>query len=383
MGELRTRLLVVTTALTALLALSGCAASTAEDPTVSPAPTSAGTSAPSETAASERVDFGPTPSGDGVPTCAALLPAEAVAAVVPSASLVDEVQLPHLAGLQLAAATAGGASCLATNGVAPLDDTRDAKRGDPVFSGITLVVVPDSAPEYREIEQGTGPDGLEPIGPTCAASDAARVYCIDMALAGDAWVYVSATRAQDSADATPEAMTAPFEALVEQAAATVSASAVASVRTDHDVPSDAVTTCSPDNVNTVTSTELVWPLAASDALPSPQEYALAGLGGASCTFDTPATRDRGYSQPRAQYDHVPGGGWIVQQRLSAGTIDRADRLELDGLDDGDAAWRTCDDEACSVDVVSDGGDWEHYVLYRTVAPNTSSAIERWVTAARS
>lgn len=381
MGELRTRLLVVTTALTALLALSGCAATTAEDPTVPSAPTSAESSGPSGSTA-PAVDFGPTPSGGGVPACSTLLPEGAVQAIVPDAALVDAVQVPHLRGVDLAAAAAGGASCLASNGVAFFDDTADARYGDPVFAGITLVVVPDSAPEYHAVEAATGPNGILPDGPTCNASDSARVFCSQMALAGDAWVYASAIRPQDTAAATPEELTEPFEALVERAVATVSASAVASVHTDHGAPTNAVTTCSPDNVNTVTSTALVWPLAASDAVPSPQEYALAAVGGSSCIFDTPAEREYGYSQPSAQYSRIPDGGWVVQQRLSAGTIDRSHRVELDGLGDDAGAWRTCDETACSVDVVSDGGDWEHYVLYRDVAPNTSSAIERWVTASR-
>jgi hypothetical protein len=96
----------------------------------------------------------------------------------------------------------------------------------------------------------------------------------------------------------------------------------------------------------------------------------------------PVESDPRYDQQQAQYDRLPNGGWAVEQRLAAGTIDRDGRIDLDGLDDGDGAWRTCDDTACTLDVVSDGGTWEHFVLMRAVAPDTAEAVERWATASR-
>jgi hypothetical protein len=204
-------------------------------------------------------------------------------------------------------------------------------------------------------------------------------------MAGSAWVQLTSARLQTTADATPEQAEPAFRALLERATTTVAASPLGSLTTDPPAPDGSYTTCSAERVDQVTSRKLVnYATLGTDASSGMSQYAMNRLGAAECSFQTEAdtTSARPYPVVGAEYSTVPGGAWVVRDRLGAGRIDRADRLDLPGLGASDGAWRTCDELACSVDVVHDG-DWTHYLLYTRVAPNTSDAIERWVESSFS
>lgn len=362
----------------ALVGLSACSTTSEATPA---APSSSRTAAPtpSSTAVADTVDFGSAPSRNGVPACVDLLPDELVTAIVPTARAVDPLAVPHLDAAGLAAVVATGASCLSSNGVAPLDDTVPGRQGDPVFEGIELRVLPDAAPEFADAT-GRSLPGEDRTTPSCSASDSARVSCTGGLVAGSAWVDLSVQRVQASASDTPDQVLPRFRALLEHARDVVAGSGLGARATEHASGDWRFTDCSPATVNTVTSRALQDLTTGSDLPAAQVNYALNRIGGAACVFTGPG--DGGYVDRDAVYAAVPDGGWAVEQRLASGVVDRRDRLDLEGLGPRDAAWRTCDQDACSIDVVQDG-DWEHYLLFARSAPDTADAIERWVTASIS
>ncbi len=366
--------------LVAVASIAGCTAPTpaATDAGATSSPTDGPTSSPTTGGdqAAGAVDFGPDPVASGVPGCGALLPADLVAAVVPSARPVDLLtDAAHLAGSEAFLPAAGGATCDVSNGVAPLDDHVPGRRDEPVFEGVRLTVLPagaDALAEFRGFDGGS-------TDAACAASDAARVYCSADTLAGSAWVSIHGTRLQDDDQATPEQLQPAFDALVAAVVDRVASSSAGTAPGDGVADDGSITQCDATNVNASTSTQLeVGPFPNSSTAPETTDFARNRVGGDSCAFVS-GDDSTGYLRASALYAHLPDGGWMAERRLAAGTIDRGDRLELDGLGTGDAAWRTCDETACSVDVVHDG-DWSHWLLFRDVAPDTSAAIERWVRA---
>lgn len=381
MGFPRTRCAaVLATSVAVLLAVTACSSPSTEGATPSASGPPASSAPSSSPSAEVTVDFGTAPAGDGTPDCSALLPAAAVDAVVPGARAVALADVPHVAAADWAPVVAGGSSCTSTTGVAPLDGTVLGTIDDPRYEGVRVTVLPDATAEYQDLA-ASGLTGVLDGGPSCSASDAAVVYCVSHVLVGDAWVQVLAQRVQDDPDTTEAALDAPFRALVEQVGDALRTSPVTTARVDEHVDG-SLPPCVADNVDAVTDTTLRWALEGTDVAPTTVEHALDRLAGASCGFVAPVESDPRYDQQQAQYDRLPNGGWAVEQRLAAGTIDRDGRIDLDGLEDGAGAWRTCDDTACTLDVVSDGGTWEHFVLMRAVAPDTAEAVERWATASR-
>ncbi|SBN61342.1 hypothetical protein GA0004736_0229 [Curtobacterium sp. 9128] len=362
----------VALATTAIVTVASCSTASSAGPTPAPSRSAAPSATPTETASG--VDFGPSPESDGVPTCAQLLPSDLVTRAVPGTTVLDPMTTQdHVLGAWTTATTSGGTDCWSTNGVSLLDDVSPGGQGDPMYEGVGLSVLPDAAPEHADATEHVDPS-TDPASVYCGASDAARVSCNGRALAGNAWIDLSLTRLQTTADATPEQVQPAFQALLDHVEETVAAAPVAGVQTEHDAASWKPSTCTADRVNADTAVALVdpWSLG-SDVGAEPTYYALNRLGAAACSFG-PA--EQPFSRTGASYSSMPDSGWVVSARLGDGLIDRRDRLELDGLAEDAAAWRTCDEAACSVDVVQDG-TWTHYVLFSWAAPNASSAIERW------
>ncbi|MDM7891763.1 hypothetical protein [Curtobacterium caseinilyticum] len=331
------------------------------------------TSTPTRSGAG-TVDFGPAPDVSGAPACSSLLPEDLAAAVVPGARPVDLLgEAAHVAGTEAFLVAVGGASCTASDGVAPLDDQVPGRRGDPVFEGVQLTVLPaglDALAEHREFDAVSALEG-------CSASDSARVYCATDARAGSAWVTLSATRLQDDADAVPERVQPAFDALLAAVVDRVSASSLGTADDDRADPDGSITRCDADNVNAVADTTLaVGPFPNSSTAPEPTDFARNRVGAESCVFVSD-DQETGHVRTGAIYTHLPEGGWVAEQRIAAGAIDRSGRIDLDGLGAGDGAWRTCDERACSVDVVRDG-DWTHWVLFTEDAADTATAIGSWV-----
>jgi hypothetical protein len=364
----------------AAVTLAGCAPTTSADPTVSAMP-SESSATPSATASAAPVDFGAAPSRDGVPACDALLPADLVEALVPGTKPVDTLaDTPDIAGAWAFTATAGGTDCERANGVSAIDEVQPTAKDDPAYQGVRLTVLPDAEADYADAQTSATSPEVAATTVRCDASDSARVYCGGAVRAGTAWVDIRSVRVQDSADATPEAAEPAFTALLAAAAAAVEDSALGSATTEHGSPDGSYTTCDAANVNAVASKELADPhTRGGDASAGIQQYAMNRLGGSNCVFEAQGAGEQPYAITGAVYSVVPGGGWVVERRLDAGTIDRADRVDLDGLPSGAAAWRSCTDLACSVDVVDDG-DWTHFVLYERVADEPSAGVVRWAEA---
>lgn len=355
--------------------LSGCSTATTADPTARPSTSATPSATATSDAAGATVDFGDPPERAAAPACTTLLPADLVDALVPGATVTDPLTTAaHVNGSWSALLVAGGTDCWATNGTSPLDDVQPGTRDDPMYQGVIVSVMPRAASAFDAATTSATQLQGGALTPDCAASDSARVYCRGSVLAQNAWVTVDVTRLQDTADATPEAMQPTFVALVERVRAAV-ATSEAGTQTGDDSADGSFTTCSPDRVNAVTTTALRDPLAQTDTLPWLPEYARTRVGGTQCVFSGGST----YALDDAVYSSTPRAGWFVEQRLAAGLVDRADRIELPGLGSGDGAWRTCDDTACSIDVVHDG-TWTQYLLHSRVAPDTRSAVERWATS---
>lgn len=336
-------------------------------------PTPSATTTPGG-ATSTTVDFGDGPQTTGFPDCAELLPGDLAAGVVPDVRPVDVVaDVAHVAGSEAFLPAAGGVTCSLSNGVAPLDDPVPGGRDQPVYEGVSLTVLPAGGAAltaHREFDGSGAPTD-------CTASDAARVYCDADVPAGDAWVSLSTTRLQDDDDATPEQAQPAFDALLATVVDHVATTRLGTAEGDGGADDGSITTCDAGNVNAVTGTTLsVGPFPNSSAPPETTDFARNRVGADSCVFVS-TDEGSGYTSAGALYTHLPGGGWVAEQRLAAGTIDRGDRLDVPGLGAGDAAWRTCDETACSVDVVHDG-DWTHWLLFADVAPDTSTAIAGWV-----
>jgi len=363
-------------ALVTIVSIAGCATD-GSDAAATDDATGSATTTPSSTptgSATGTIDFGSAPGTAGRPTCAELLPGDLVTAVVPAARAVDTLtDVAHVAGSEAFLPAAGGATCDSSNGVAPLDDHVPGRRGEPVFEGVRLTVLPDGEAALARQRAFNGSATLT----DCAASDAARVYCGADTLAGTAWVSLTATRLQDDTDAVPEQVQPAFDALLAAVVERVAGSALGNDRGEGEGDDGSITDCDAANVDAVTSTTLaVGPFPNSSTAPTTTDFARHRVGADSCVFVS--TDDAsGYVRAGALYAHLPDGGWVAERRLGSRAIERGDRLDLDGLGDGDAAWRTCDETGCSVDVVQDG-DWTHWLLLADVAPNTSSAIERWV-----
>ncbi|UFU13888.1 hypothetical protein LQK89_15500 [Curtobacterium sp. C1] len=342
--------------------------------TSTPTPMSDPTSSPTEVAAerSTTVDFGPAPEQATAPPCSTLLPSDLVDVIVPGATGTDLLtDAAHVNGTWSSIRVDGGTECWATNGVSPLDVVTPTEQGDPVFEGISVSVLPRAAAALDAATTAASQLQDAPLEPTCDASDAARVYCRGDVLAQNAWVSVAVTRLQDDADATPEAIEPAYRTLLERVRAAVAASP-AGTQTGPDSPDASFTPCSPDRVNAVTTVTLRDPYHRTDTVPWLAQAATTRAGGEHCVFGSGS----GWESVDAAWSTTPRAGWFVEQRLGAGLVDRADRVDLPGLGDGDGAWRTCDDTACSIDVVHDG-TWTQYFLQRRVAPNTSEAVLRW------
>jgi hypothetical protein len=364
----------------AALTVAGCSPTTSADPTASAKP-SESSAAATTTASSSPIAFGPAPTGDGIPACDALLPADLVEALVPGVEPVDTLaDTPDIAGAWAFAATAGGTDCESANGVSAIDEVLPTTKDEPAYQGVRLTVLPDADAEYVDAQtSATSPD-VAATTVRCDASDSARMYCGGAVRAGTAWVDIRSVRLQDTTDATPEVSEPAFKALLAASAAAVAGSALGSATTEHGGPDGSYTTCDAANVNAVASKDLADPhTRGGDASAGLQQYAMNRLGASSCVFEAQGTGEQPYAITGAVYSEVPGGGWVVERRLDAGTIDPADRVELDGLPAGAAAWRSCTDIACSLDVVDDG-DWTHFVLYERVADAPSDGVVRWAEA---
>lgn len=386
-----TRLRRITTAAVAVTVVLGLTACSGTDSSSAPGPTSGAASGTTSTPATgaagsdqdgadEPIAFGRTPDSAGWPSCAQLLPGGLVEAVVPGVAVEDPLTgQAHTLGAWAFARAAGGASCWATNGVSTLDDVAEARRDDPVFQGVHVSVLPDAGPEFRAAGGNDAAGAsMSTTEVRCDATDAARVQCQGGVLAGDAWVDVTAVRAQDSAAATPEAVLPAFRTLLGHVQQNVTGSAGASVSTGHAAASSRLTVCDSSRVDDVSDVDLSTPSdVATDTAAELGDFAMHRVEGAVCVFRYDGSGR--YPLTGAAYSELPDGGWVLEQRLGNGTVDRSGRLDLDGLESGDAAWRTCDDMLCSVDVLRDG-TWEHFALWRAVAPDTTSAIVRWVEA---
>jgi len=383
-----TTVAVATIVVVGLTACSGTDAPPSGDPTAgttSAAPAASDTAAP-DTAGSDQdgdddaVSFGRTPDSAGWPGCAQLLPSDLVDALVPGAAAEDPLtEQAHTLGAWAFPQAAEGTSCWATDGVSPIDDVAEARRDDPVFQGVHVSVLPDARPEFRATGGSDAASASMSVTEVrCDASDAARVQCQGGVLAGDAWVQITVIRLQDSTDATPEALLPAFRTLLEHAQQDVADSAGASVSSDHPAASSRLTVCDSSRVDEVSDVDLSTPSdVATDIAAELGDFAMHRVAAANCVFRYDGTGR--YPLTGAAYSALPDGGWVLEQRLGNGTVDRSGRLDLDGLESGDAAWRTCDDMLCSVDVLRDG-TWEHFALWRAVAPDTTSAIVRWVEA---
>ncbi|WP_267424619.1 MULTISPECIES: hypothetical protein [unclassified Curtobacterium] len=366
---------------TAALALAGCSPTTSADPTVSAGPSESSSAATTTTPSASPIAFGTAPSRAGIPACDALLPADLVQALVPGAKPVDTlVDTPDIAGAWAFAATAGGTDCESANSVSAIDEVLPTTKDDPAYQGVRLTVLPDAAADFVDAQTSATSPEVAATTVRCDASDSARVYCGGAVRAGTAWVDIRSVRLQDTVDATPEVSEPAFKSLLAATAAAVEGSALGSATTEHGAPDGSYTTCDATNVNAVASKDLADPdTRGGDASAGLQQYAMNRLGGSSCVFEAQGAGEQPYAITGAVYSVVPGGGWVVERRLDAGTIDRADRVELDGLPAGAAAWRSCTDLACSVDVVDDG-DWTHFVLYERVADEPSDGVVRWAEA---
>jgi hypothetical protein len=366
---------------TATVLLTGCAM-TDQGPrsgsTATTEPSSSATSPATETPAAATVDFGHAPHGPDAPSCSTLLPSDLVASLVPGVQPRDVVATSrHAIGSLTTVRVAGGTDCSATNGVPLIDDVVPTTRADAAYEGVVLSVLPDAAAAFRDAgEQATTP--LESSTEVrCDASDSARVFCHGGVLAGTAWVDVDVVRLQTTADATPEDMLPTFRALLDGARSAV-AESPAGTATGDDATGWAFTPCSPERLNAVTSVALRDSVSGTDTAPGIGEYAQGRIGSDVCRF----VAEDGRSTADAVFSSTPGAAWVVEQRLAAGLIDRAGRIELPDLGARDAAWRTCDDTACTVDVVHDA-TWTQYFLTKRVAPDTSSAVQRWAESSFS
>lgn len=364
--------------------VSSCAPTTSADPTVSPMPTGTSTPttpAPTDSASAAPDAFGPAPSRDGIPSCDALLPADLVRALVPDAEPVDVLATtPDIAGAWAFASTAGGTDCESAHGVSAIDEVLPGTRDDPTYQGVRLTVLPDAAADHADAStRATSPEAATTTV-QCTASDAARLYCGGGVVVGKAWLDIHSVRLQDAADATPEAAEPAFRALLDAASAAVRDSALASATTEHGAPDASRTTCDAGNVGAVASQTLADPDSlGSDASAEIQQYAMNRIGASSCLFQAAGSGEQPYPVTGAVYSEVPAGGWVVELRLASGVIDRADRVDLDGLPAGAVAWRSCSDLACSVDVVHDG-TWTHFVLFHRVTEDARGGVVRWAEA---
>lgn len=372
MHRISRRVVAVGLALATVVGVAGC--SLPSSPVAEGTATPTATPTPTDSEARVEIDFGSAPNPAAQPSCSALLPEGRVAAVVPGVRPTDLlVEAAHIGGPEAFVAAAGGVVCVRSNGVAPLDDAVPGQAGDTLFEGVRLSVLPGGRSAHAEHIAFDG----QGAAPGCSASDSARVYCGADLVAGGAWVSLSSTRLQDDADATPEAAQPAFDALVGDVVERVEGSSlgrVPDVGTDDD---GSITACDAGRVNAVTDHDLdVGPFPNSSTAPEVEDFARNRVGGDTCVFVGTAGA---YPTADALFVHLPDGGWIAERRLGSGAVDDSDRIDLPGLAGGDAAWRTCDDGACSIDVVRDG-DWTHYLLFDRAAPDASAAVERWVRA---
>jgi hypothetical protein len=347
--------------------VAGCSSASISNPTASAAPPTSSASPATE------IDFGSTPAVG--PSCDTILSIDTVRTVVPSAAATPLVGLARVDGSWFAAMTSGGLTCAATNGVSQLDDVQFGARDTPVYQGVVVTVLPDAADEFQRYSGQASEAGA--VAGSCAATDSARLSCTGDLLAGTAWLSVSATRVQDDVDASPEVMDPKFTALVRSVASAVRATALATADAPTTTRPVAPTACSATRVNAVASTRLIDAWANTDYYQDASLTSLARADEDRCQFVVDTSGDWPHASTGAVYTSLPNGGWVVRARLAAGAIARDGRIDLPDLGAHDAAWRTCDTTACSVDIVHDGA-WTHYLLTAAVAPSTSDAIEQWV-----
>lgn len=356
-----------------VVGLSGCSLLGVGGPAPSSSPTP--TSSPSTTAATDGVRFTERPDQAGMPACTSVLPAGLTARLVPAVADDDLLtEQEHMDPSAMAAPASGGLTCSIDNGVAAMDSVYPGTQGDPMRNAVTATVLPDAS-EALDTFLGQDSSGSGPVW--CAATDAARLLCQADVHAGSAWLSVGLERVQDATDVTPEGMRDRFQALVAHATTAVQDSPLGSAEVPHETGDPGPSTCIATRVDTVTSTPLVDTNAGTDWHDDISWVALERAGADVCDF-RPAS-EQGYATVAARYGTLPKGSWAVRARIEAGLVDAADRIQLDGLGAHDAAFRTCDDTLCTVDVVH-GGDWTRYLLATSVAPDTSAAIESWATS---
>lgn len=354
-----------------VVALSGCSMLGSGTGSAAPSRSATATSSATATTAAADVTFAARPDQAGMPSCTSILPAGLTARLVPAIADDDPLtRQVHVEPSTLAVEADGGLSCNIDNGVAFIDSVSPGKQGDPMRNGITAMVLPDASDELDALL--ADPAVSAPV--SCTASDAARVSCTADVHAGSAWLDISLERVQDADGVTPEGMQDRFQALVTHATSVVAESPLGTADVPHESGDPGPSICVADRVNAVTTTPLADPYAATDFTQDIIWVSLERAGAEWCSFVTTG-RDP-YAPIGAVYGTIPKGSWIVEARIDAGLIDADDRIDLDGLGTGDAAFRTCDDTLCTVDVVH-SGNWTRYLLQKSVAPDTSAAIETW------
>lgn len=356
----------------ALLLLTGCTGAGGAGDASDPAPTTTTTVTASPDPGSTEA---PVPWGADEPAaafdldCASLLSAATAAAADPSWLPRDAYERADVLPADYAIAQEGGLACQWDDG--GRHDGKGNAVGDGDYSGLRVEVLPratENWARYAEI-YGDGPEVRE----NCFAAEAVDgpfTGCTSDQLVGDTWVSMSMRDFALPAGGDGRAVLAPV--LAEVTAAVEGADV-----TDETWPLGGPLpgwACVPGAeleasvVPEVAGASLMTPGGGWSLYASAWSRAQAVL----CT-----TTPDGGTRLTAESILV-GGAWALRQRLEFDHVDEGSAVTVAGLPDG-SAFRTCDDEGCTTDLVI-GEDWVRLVVARATVPDAEGASERYAAA---
>jgi len=330
------------------------------------------------TASATPVAPAAAPAGDASPVtelgldCAGLLDAATAAAVDPSWLPRDPYARPAALPADYAIAQEGGLACEWNDG-SPTDGKNNAAPGTDdgsgtAFSGLRVEVLPHATDDWPRFTEIYGED----TDANCyVVADDVLASCTSDQLAGETWVALSLRN-----------FTPPEGAALEEVLDTVRDEVLAAV----------------DSATIVDEPwELGGPLPAwtcvadgtleQETLPGAEGAAVVAPGGgwslyasawqrAAASFCTTGTDGGG--EVFASESALIGGAWALRQRLEFGHVPADSSVDVAGLP-ADSAWRTCDADGCTTDLVL-GDDWARLVVPAVAVADPEGVSERYATA---
>lgn len=342
----------------ALLLLTGC--SFGDTPG---APPSGETTPPAVSSPGADPSASPEPESPASPVtelgldCASLLDPGTASVANPTWAPRDYYDRESVEPADYAIAQEGGLVCTWNDGEAA--DAKNNAADGVRYSGLLVQVLPHAEAEWPQLVDLYG----EQSAPTCQTLETAtgtQASCQYDVLIGGTWVSFLANRLDVPDGSTPDKVVAPIVRAVTDAVAAADV-------TDEPWPlSGPIPAWSCVDGARLESDALgLGDQEARQMVPGGgySVYAAAWQRAGASTCSTSVDGADGLLVPAVSESVLTGGAWALDQRLEFGLVDPSSAVDVPGLAEGDAAYRSCT-TTCVTDLVI-GDDWARL----TVSPD--------------